>query len=328
MLSQQIFMAQEPSNDLFSSDYHRWLKDEIKKQDELLTTKRTIETSCGTMEYSLIGEGPVVLGLHGAPGGYDQPLFLFDWITAKGFSLLSVSRPGYLGTPLSAGKTPAEQADAIAALLDALNIDQVSLLFGSAGGAPGYEFAIRHPERVKCLVAMDAVSSQYLLSVNIGKVMEKLVMSNPGVTLMEKMSLHFPEKSMEDVLTHSTLCRPEQIKAQVKEARKDPNQVRSFFRMVRTLMDYNHRKAGLENDLEQLSLLSDLPVEKITCPALIIHGTHDSDVLFYHGVYAHENIQDSEAYWVREASHLLCLWFTPHADELREKVVSYLQEHR
>ena len=321
-------MAQEPSDDLFSSDFHHWLKEDIARQDELLTTKRTIETSYGTMEYSLIGEGPVILGLHGAPGGYDQTLFLFDWITAKGFSLLSVSRPGYLGTPLDTGKKLAEQADAFAALLDALNIDKVSLLFGSAGGAPGYEFAIRHPDRVRCLVAMDAVSSQYLLSVNIGKVMEKLIMSNPGVTLMEKMTLHFPKDSLEDVLKHSTLCRPEQIKAQVKAALEDPNQTRSFFRMVRTLTDYRHRKAGLENDLKQLSLLPDLPVEKITCPALIVHGTHDSDVLFYHGVYAHENIPNSEAYWVREASHLLCLWVTPHADELRERVVSYLQAHR
>jgi pimeloyl-ACP methyl ester carboxylesterase len=321
-------MAENSSDSLFSSDYHRWLKEEIARQNELLSTKQTTETSLGTMEYSLIGKGPVILAIHGTPGGYDQSLLLFDWITTEGFSLLSVSRPGYLGTPLDTGKTPAEQADALAALLDALKIEKVHLMFGSAGGASGYEFAIRHPDRVKCLVAMDAVSSQYLLSVNIGKVMEKLIMSRTGVELMEQMSLHFPEKSLQDVIKHSSLCRPEQIKEQVKVAIKDPNQVKMFFRMVRSMTDYKHRKPGLENDLEQMAQIDDLPVDKITCPSLIVHGTHDSDVLFYNGVYAYENIPGAESYWVREASHLICGWISPHADELREKVVSFLLEHK
>jgi hypothetical protein len=42
-------MAQEPSDDLFSPDFHRWLKEDIVRQDELLMTKRTIETSCGRL---------------------------------------------------------------------------------------------------------------------------------------------------------------------------------------------------------------------------------------------------------------------------------------
>jgi pimeloyl-ACP methyl ester carboxylesterase len=71
---------------------------------------------------------------------------------------------------LTQGKTL--QNKPMAPLLDALNIDKVSLLFGSAGGASGYEFAIGHPARVRCLVVTDTVSSQYLLSVNIGKVMK------------------------------------------------------------------------------------------------------------------------------------------------------------
>ncbi|WP_052300889.1 hypothetical protein [Methanoplanus limicola] len=76
-------MAENSSDSLFSSDYHRWLKEEIARQNELLSTKQTTETSCGTMEYSLIGKGPVILAIHGTPGGYDQSLLLFDWITQK-----------------------------------------------------------------------------------------------------------------------------------------------------------------------------------------------------------------------------------------------------
>lgn len=321
-------MASEQSDKLFSSDFSAWQKEEIARQDELLRTSRTVETSRGTMEYSLIGKGPVIMGVHGAPGGFDQALFLFDWMVDEGFSVLCPSRPGYLGTPLTTGKTPAEQADAFAALLDTLNIDNVMVVCASAGGAAGYEFAIRHPGRVRCLVAVDAVSSQYLLSTNIGPVMEKVLLSGPGVHFLDIMTQHFPKESLSDLLKHSSVLRSEQIEEQVKAAVKDPAMMRSFYRMVRAMADYPKRKAGLENDLAQLAFLPDLPVEMITCPALIIHGTHDSDVLFYHGVYAYETIPQAEKLWVREGSHLLCAWIAPHASEARERVVSFLQVHR
>jgi pimeloyl-ACP methyl ester carboxylesterase len=321
-------MALKTSDQLFSSDFSRWHEEEIARQDNLLTTKRTVTTSRGTMEYSLTGKGPVILGVHGAPGGFDQALFLFDWITQYGFSILCPSRPGYLRTPLSTGKTPAEQADAFAALLDSLNIDNVMIICASAGGAAGYEFAIRYPDRVRCLIAVDAVSSQYLLSTNIGPVLEKVLLSGPGIHILDIMTRHFPAEIMRDLIKHSSVLSPEQIDSQVKAAAKDPAQMQSFYRLVRSMADYAERKTGLENDLAQLTLLSDLPLEKITCPALVVHGTHDSDVLFYHGVYAYETIPNAEKFWVREGSHLLCAWIAPHPDEARERVVSFLQAHR
>jgi len=45
-------------------------------------------------------------------------------------------------------------------------------------------------------------------------------------------------------------------------------------------------------------------IEKIKVPTLIIHGTHDSDVKFYDGVYAYENIEDAKRCWIEEGSHL------------------------
>jgi pimeloyl-ACP methyl ester carboxylesterase len=70
------------------------------------------------------------------------------------------------------------------------------------------------------------------------------------------------------------------------------------------MSEYSQRKAGVDNDREGLALIPDLPVEKIRCPELIIHGTHASDVLLYHGVCSWENIPDAEKLWVREGSHL------------------------
>jgi len=50
--------------------------------------------------------------------------------------------------------TPADQADALAALLDALDIDQIDVIGESAGATSALQLALRHPERVKHLAVL------------------------------------------------------------------------------------------------------------------------------------------------------------------------------
>jgi pimeloyl-ACP methyl ester carboxylesterase len=98
-----------------------------------------VETAAGPVEYDLTpGDGPIVLASHGGWGGLDQARVLLDWLAPAGYRLLSVSRPGYLATPLSSGRTMEEQADLFAALLDTLGIDAAGVLAVSSGGPPGY----------------------------------------------------------------------------------------------------------------------------------------------------------------------------------------------
>lgn len=76
-----------------------------------------IETSRGNVEAITWGEGPAVLALHGAMGGYDQGMLLARTVVSPRYRFISVSRPGYLGTSLSAGRSPQEQADLCAEVL-------------------------------------------------------------------------------------------------------------------------------------------------------------------------------------------------------------------
>jgi pimeloyl-ACP methyl ester carboxylesterase len=50
--------------------------------------------------------------------------------------------------------TPADQADALAALLDALDINQIDVIGESAGATSALQLALRHPERVKHLAVL------------------------------------------------------------------------------------------------------------------------------------------------------------------------------
>jgi pimeloyl-ACP methyl ester carboxylesterase len=111
-------------------------------------------TSCGPIEYSVAGEGPTVLVVHGAGGGFDQGLDIGDGLVRAGFRVIAPSRFGYLRTPLPGDSSPEAQADAHACLLDTLDIPDVAIMGVSAGGPSALQFALRFPARTRALVLL------------------------------------------------------------------------------------------------------------------------------------------------------------------------------
>ena len=96
-----------------------WRSDKLAALD---SASEIAETELGEMEYMIRGEGPAILIFHGAPGGYDQAMLLGSSFAEEEFEIVAPSRPGYLRTPLATGKSPEEQADAMAALIDRMGI--------------------------------------------------------------------------------------------------------------------------------------------------------------------------------------------------------------
>jgi pimeloyl-ACP methyl ester carboxylesterase len=119
---------------------------------------RLLTTESGPVEYAEFGAGPAVLALHGALGGHDQGLILARAGGVPGFRYIAVSRPGYLGTPMSSGPLPESEADLLASLLDALRVQDAVVLAVSGGGPGAIHFALRHPERCRGLVLVSAAS--------------------------------------------------------------------------------------------------------------------------------------------------------------------------
>ena len=68
---------------------------------------RIVDTPCGPIEYALIGKGAPVLLVHGAGGGFDQGLEFGRPLAERGFTVIAMSRFGYLRTPLPADASPA-----------------------------------------------------------------------------------------------------------------------------------------------------------------------------------------------------------------------------
>lgn len=113
-----------------------------------------IETRHGAMEYAVEGEGPPLLMIHGTGGGFDQGLSFARRLIEAGHTVIAPSRFGYLRSAFPADPSSENQADAFVDLLDALGIDRLPVVGGSAGALSATAFAIRHPGRCAALVAL------------------------------------------------------------------------------------------------------------------------------------------------------------------------------
>ena len=131
--------------------------------EKLVDESVVVMTDAGKVEYALQGQGPMVAVLHGTPGGYDQ-VFASSGSVPDEMSLLAISRPGYLRTPIESGRTPQAQADLLAALLDNLNEKKITVVGVSGGGPAALQFALRHPDRTQALILLSARTKAHPLS--------------------------------------------------------------------------------------------------------------------------------------------------------------------
>src|SRR5512135_2861476 len=72
-------------------------------RSRLGSQSQMIQTAVGLVEYIDVGEGPVVVHVHGMLGGFDH----WKWchfLMKAGFRVIVPSRPGYLRTPLASGR--------------------------------------------------------------------------------------------------------------------------------------------------------------------------------------------------------------------------------
>jgi pimeloyl-ACP methyl ester carboxylesterase len=115
--------------------------------------RHVVSTAWGAVEYAEQGHGDPVLVAHGifhnCVGGL---LEVRDLLTDR--RVIAPSRFGYLGSSMPPNATPAAQADAFAALLDILGIDQIDVIGCSAGTTSALQLALRHPRRVKHLAIL------------------------------------------------------------------------------------------------------------------------------------------------------------------------------
>ncbi len=279
-------------------------------RDRVISGSQVIETKCGPIEYATMGEGPPVLVVHGAGGGYDQGILLAQIMVGDGFRIITPSRFGYLRTPLPANATPAAQADAHACLLDALNISKVSIVGFSAGGPSTLQFALQYPDRTSAMVLVSAVvhkegpmdfrdkiihyvifKSDFIFWL-ITKYFESNMISFFGVTPEVQANLTPDEKYwLSDVF-------------------------------IPSMYPISQRQPGILNDRISQPFF-DYPLGRINAPTLVIYARDDILVNPSHSQYAARKIPNAKEIVFDSGGHILM----GQHERVRSEVVKFLKQH-
>jgi len=280
-----------------------YVSDSNQRKDSLRKGGTIVETSAGAIEYKLEGsdDGFTLLFLHGTPGGYDQGID-----AEVGLQVLTLSRPGYLGTPLSTGATPEQQASAAVALLDALQIGKVGVMGASGGGPAAYTFAATYPERNIGLVAMEAISHS-VASNELGI---------PSSDLAFWLMIQSLVLSQDDEGVVKQIAQNESDRAKLADQPETQAQVAG---MIWSMWPPSMRKSGFENDMKQFQNL-DLPLDSIGVPTLIVHGTKDQSVPYEHAEYAAARVKNSRLHAIEGAGHMMPF---AHETEVNKAVTDF-----
>jgi pimeloyl-ACP methyl ester carboxylesterase len=300
---------------------------------QLLRGSEIAETARGPVEFARIGTGPVILQVHGGATGYDQTLALSWDMHDAGFTVLTPSRPGYLRTPLTAGATPEQAADALASLLEVLRIDKVCVMGTSGGGPTALQFALRHPGRVWALVLQSAVTQQFIEPRrSTHSLIGRIVFSRSGKWLVDfgawgvhLLAHYWPTLLIRTLLNASDDLDPAQAKQRRLYVQQHPEQLAFFRRVAASGLPLSVRQTGIWNDLYQYAHLPVYSLEQMTSPTLVLHGLADGNVPFTHAEFVARTVPSVELHTIEDCGHFV--WVGPGAGKAREKVLAFLKQH-
>jgi pimeloyl-ACP methyl ester carboxylesterase len=118
------------------------------------------QTAVGNgLAYSDDGAGPAVVMLHGLAGFRQLWQEQVPYLTRAGFRVICVDLPGHGGSRDTKGPlTIDSMADAVASLLDNLDVAAAAIVGHSMGGRTMFTFAVDRPNRVWAIVPVGAQS--------------------------------------------------------------------------------------------------------------------------------------------------------------------------
>lgn len=266
-------------------------------------------TSMSPIEYRLEGSGPTIMVLNGGHCSRDTRLS-HERLAEVGFSVLTPSRPGYDDTPSETGRTAQEAADALAALLDVLQIPIAHVIGISAAGHTALSFAQRHPRWTQKLIlesamAMDWSEFQKKRS-RIGFGRAERVTWAVMHTLLKLFPMIMIKALMKDL---TTLDVDEVL------GRMSKDDMAFLHRMLQTSRSGTGFMNDIEHHVENLV--------EITSPVLVMFSPNDNTVSPMNAQRVCREVKNCELYEVPSDSHLI--WIGKSANDVWGKRLSFLQ---
>ena len=254
------------------------------------------DTPCGRIEYAVIGKGAPVLLVHGAGGGFDQGLEFGRPLAERGFTVITMSRFGYLRTAMPADASTAAQAEAHACLLDALKLPDAALLGGSAGAPSAIEFCLRHARRCSAMVLLVPAffppgTPQALPPAQPSFIFETVLGSDLFFWLNLKLA--------RETLLERVFATPAR-----DFGNAPPEEQERVLRIMRSALPLSRRRKGLWNDLAIVASSSRYELERIAAPTLVIGIEDDLFGIYPEGRSAAERIPGARFVGFPTGGHL------------------------
>lgn len=266
------------------------------------------ETAKGPMEYRFEGSGSTVLVLNGGHCSRETRLS-HEKLTGYGFSVLTPSRPGYDSTPSEVGKSAQAAADALAALLDTLQISMVDVIGISAAGPTALAFVQQHPNRVRKLVLESAITTDWDEQTKRRSRLGFGRAAKVTWAVMHIMLKLFPTFIIKALLHDLTVLDVNMV---IK--RMSPEDLIFIKRMLRT----SQASTGFLNDIEHTVDHS----AAITKPVLVMYSPNDRTVSPKNAQRIADEIATSELYEVPSDTHLI--WIGKSAKDVWQRRLSFL----
>ena len=299
-------------------DYRRDIRRERRRISE---GSRIAGTPCGPIEYGLAGDGPPVLVVHGAGGGFDQGLEMAAPLTANGFRVVAMSRFGYLRTPVPDEASAAAQADAHACLLDALGIPRVAVVGASAGAPSAMQFALRHPGRTSALVLVVPAAYPAQVEARAAGAVPRRIPQAARLLFDAALKSDFlfwaAPRVARGAMIQAVLGTPASL---LREA-SDGERAR-VGRVLDHVQPLSRRRLGLLNDVSVVSSLARYDLERIAAPTLVL-GLEDCLYGTYPGArYTAEHIPGARFVSYPTGGHL----WVGHDEEVMREVAGFLRD--
>jgi pimeloyl-ACP methyl ester carboxylesterase len=277
---------------------------------------RLARTAVGPIEFAEAGERAPVLVVHGAGGGIDQGLDLGKPLAARGFRVVAMSRFGYLRTPMRADASPEAQADAHAALLDALGIARAAIIGASAGAPSALQFVLRHPQRCSALVLMvpalhvprpDGEPSRLPAPALTQLVFDTALRSD----LLFWLAIRHAKR----LVVRSLLATPPEV---VDAA--EPDEQERVMQTLEHILPVSERRLGLLNDARVTSTLRRAPLEQVEARTLAIGAADDLFGTYEAARYAAEHVPGARFLGFETGGHVV----VGHQRGLIEEIARFL----
>lgn len=290
----------------------RYNNENRSARSRLQTGSQLYKTSVGEIEAALIGHGSSVLISHGSGGGYDMGLWLAQFIGGQ-FQYVAPSRFGYLRAPVPSNPAPEAQADAYAALLDTLNINSVIIIGLSAGGPSALQFALRHSGRCHGLIMLSAASRPV-----------------PPLPLILRAIYPFMLKSdfipwLFYTIAPQAVFRANGVSSAVLARIKfEREKIRLLDALYQTTFPTTPRRAGMINDMQQLTSFPAYPLERISVPAVVVHAVNDPIIPVRSGEFSAQTIPNARFLRLEDGGHFVCV---THREETMPVIHEFLNRY-